>query len=214
MFTLRSAFKKICAVDNYFRGCNVAKGQLLLSHVVDAVQFVGDDIVLAKGKCVSQVKDDVVYDVELELSWSCPLKRELRISCGKCTCIAGVRGQCKHAVAVCLYINSYEEDSCTSRPQQWGKPSAKPRMQRSQHLSDVVLRKKSTAPDIKIVPRTTLMSYPEIDCPLKEVLELMQLSADEVTCREVLDTVVEQMASGEEASHQQYQSTPDSDKKG
>ncbi|KAH7970731.1 hypothetical protein HPB49_014807 [Dermacentor silvarum] len=128
--------------------------------------------------------------------------------------------------------------------------------------------KKSTAPDIKIVPRTTLMSYPEIDCPLKEVLELMQLSADEVTCREVLDTVVEQvskaaekdtlenllkqmshrpvyhllnvmedgttqqrdflvemksdhrekyqekMASGEEASHQQYQSTPDSDKKG
>lgn len=92
MFTHRSAFRKICAVDNYFRGCNVAKGQLLLSHVDDAVQSIGDDIVLAKGKCVSQVKDDAVYDVELELSWSCPLKRELRISWGKCTCIAGVRG--------------------------------------------------------------------------------------------------------------------------
>lgn len=38
------------------------------------------------------------------------------------------------------------------------------------------------------------MSYPEIDCPLKEVLELMQLSADELTCREVLDTVVEQVS--------------------
>lgn len=58
--------------------------------------------------------------------------------------------------------------------------------------------KKSTAPDIKIVPRTTLMSYPEIDCPLKEVLELMQLSADELTCREVLDTVVEQVSKAAE----------------
>ncbi|KAH6925978.1 hypothetical protein HPB50_012913 [Hyalomma asiaticum] len=42
------------------------------------------------------------------------------------------------------------------------------------------------------------MGYPGIDCPMKEVLELMELSADELVCREVLDTIVEQVSKAAE----------------
>lgn len=42
------------------------------------------------------------------------------------------------------------------------------------------------------------MGYPGIDCLMKEVLELMELGADELVCREMLDTIVEQASKAAE----------------
>ncbi|KAH6933461.1 hypothetical protein HPB50_015244 [Hyalomma asiaticum] len=58
--------RKIAAIEDFFRGSNLVKGQHLLSHVADAKQVIADDAVLVRAKCVSQMKDDAVYDVELE----------------------------------------------------------------------------------------------------------------------------------------------------
>ncbi|KAH8032813.1 hypothetical protein HPB51_002215 [Rhipicephalus microplus] len=66
IYTLLPVFDRIAAIENFFRGSNLVKGQRLLSHVADVKQIVADDAVLVRAKCVSQVKDDAVYVVESE----------------------------------------------------------------------------------------------------------------------------------------------------
>lgn len=39
---------------------------------------------------------------------------------GHCTCKAGVTGNCKHVAALVVYVNEFEEASCTNQQQKWG----------------------------------------------------------------------------------------------
>lgn len=67
-------------------------------------------------------------------------RHDFPIIAGKCSCKAGVKARCKHAAAVCETINTYDDKSCTSRPQEWGKPSAERRRQLPNALADLFPR--------------------------------------------------------------------------
>ncbi|XP_077512605.1 uncharacterized protein LOC144123697 [Amblyomma americanum] len=127
MIRLQCGFKKICQLDSFFRKANLIKGEKLLNHVYSVEQIIENNEARLKGKCVSQVSDSVVYDVCLELAWSCHEKQELLVREGRCTCKAEIAAKCKHAAAVCLYVDQHEVKSCTSEPQKWGKPKGNPK---------------------------------------------------------------------------------------
>lgn len=70
MYTLRCGFKKISESDAFFRSANIKKGHLLVAHVHYVEQIVQENTVFVKAKCVSQVNDNIVYDVEFEVTIS------------------------------------------------------------------------------------------------------------------------------------------------
>ncbi len=53
------------------------------------------------------------------------LGRDRSYADGHCTCKAGITGNCKHVTALVIYVNEFEETSCTNQQQQWGIPLVK-----------------------------------------------------------------------------------------
>ncbi|XP_077555432.1 uncharacterized protein LOC144169887 [Haemaphysalis longicornis] len=160
MYRLQCGFKKISHVEECFRGANTKKGKLLVKNVYDVEQVIDEEALTVKAKCVSQVSDHVVYDGNLELAWSDPEKRDVPVDRGKCSCKAGIKGKCKHAAAVCFYVNAHEDRSCTSQSQQWGKPTGKPRRDLSQDLMSLFSDPKPSNLDVKPASRSIILNYP------------------------------------------------------
>lgn len=84
MYRLQCGFRKISRLEEYFRGANTKKGKLLVKNVYDVEQVIDGAAFTVKARCVLQVSDHVVYNVELEASalyyhlW-CRLKSETAI---------------------------------------------------------------------------------------------------------------------------------------
>ncbi|XP_077504039.1 uncharacterized protein LOC144114285 [Amblyomma americanum] len=156
-------------------------------------QLIEDSDVCVQAKCVSQVSDHVyvTYDVHL-LTWSLHAKQELRIKDGRCTCNAGIAAQCKHAAAVCFYINRYEDTSCTSQLQQWGKPSMKPHRPRNQDLMAFFPSQESNSTNTKAASPSILLNYTDIISSMKEILSMGQMNAEKLVCQDVLNKIVDQ----------------------
>ncbi|KAG0430110.1 hypothetical protein HPB47_022990, partial [Ixodes persulcatus] len=70
------------------------KGEKLRQHVFSVEEIIDGSTNKVKAKCVSQVRQNVVYDITLQLSTS-----PRAISTASCTCRAGVEGRCKHCAA-------------------------------------------------------------------------------------------------------------------
>ncbi|KAG0425003.1 hypothetical protein HPB47_027811 [Ixodes persulcatus] len=101
--------------------------------------------------------------------WDNLCSRSRTVDSGRCSCKAGVTGCCKHAAAVCAFLNEATDETCTGRPQEWGKPSKKSKRDVKKTISDLfpglrneplarkVLEKKLRTPILE----TGLIALPE-----------------------------------------------------
>ncbi|KAK8766385.1 hypothetical protein V5799_006834 [Amblyomma americanum] len=94
---------------------------------------------------------------------------------------------------MCLYVNNYEEESCTSQPQEWGKPSDKPKRRLEQDVSDLFSCQDTSTPEGKPHDPNIIFSYPGIACSLRQILEIEKTSAVDMTCEEIVNEIVEQV---------------------
>ncbi|KAH8033960.1 hypothetical protein HPB51_018429 [Rhipicephalus microplus] len=100
------------------------------------------------------------------------------VASGTCSCEAGITSRCKHAAAVCAYVNEATDDTCTSRPQQWGKPSKKPKRDVNKTIADLfpagpLTCAKDTRPES---PTDVMACYEDLVCPLNSVLKAMKMT--------------------------------------
>lgn len=68
MIQLYCAFKKINKVEEFFPDGNLKRGNSLRNHVFASEQQLFLDGMLNQDKCVSQVKDDVVDDIDVNVN--------------------------------------------------------------------------------------------------------------------------------------------------
>ncbi|XP_064479639.1 uncharacterized protein LOC135392914 [Ornithodoros turicata] len=180
MLRLFCSFREVRGIDD-FSPANIKKGTL---HVFAVEERVHDDAVSLHAKCVSQVKDSVVYEITVRLD---SVSRTL--SEARCTCKAGIQGKCKHAAAVCIHINSAQDNFKT--PQAWGKPNQKP--QRDQEKTIPTLFPAGTlkcGAHVTAAHREIVGSFAIIECSFAEVLELMKKSETERECETLLREII------------------------
>ena len=121
--TIKGGFQAISVLEGHFRAASLEKGEkILLARHVAAVEEVRDE----RGKTVirAQVAHSASvrqkpYNVELELD------SDRCVSSGRCNCVAGITGNCKHAAAVFRYVNKERATGCTDNTQQWDAPPKK-----------------------------------------------------------------------------------------
>ncbi|KAH6946863.1 hypothetical protein HPB50_015652 [Hyalomma asiaticum] len=118
------------------------------------------------GKCAAQMKS-IDYDVRLEL-----YAHPRHIVSASCTCKAGCRGWCKHAVAVAVYLNKCEHTSRTDLPCAWLGPSSRPILDAKKKIKDLFPGRPLPAPQLKPSCATAVLAkFPDLQCPLRQVLE-------------------------------------------
>ncbi|CAN7978180.1 unnamed protein product [Ixodes persulcatus] len=208
----------------FFREANLKKGKQLMRHVFAVEEIIHAEEHQLNAKCVSQVQDNVVYDVRLKvnavlfrvvsfalgeyhgtkLTFRMQICGHTRsVVSGKCSCKAGVTGRCKHAAAVCTYVNHQTDETCTGRPQQWGKPSKKPKRDVKKCIADLfpagpLTCAKDTRPES---PSNVMACYEDLVCPLNSVLKAMKMTGVERETKLVVDSLVLMVSAGIEREH-------------
>ncbi len=121
--TICGGFEKIEAREGFFREATLAKGRdrVQSQHVgkVREVQDAQCQRVTIQGQCIPETsirKNE--YKIELDID---PSTREVKE--GKCTCVAGVSGQCKHGAALFHFVNNERTEGKTDSAQTWKEPS-------------------------------------------------------------------------------------------
>ena len=70
------------------------------------------------GKCTPQASiNKEPYSIEITID------NTRKVVGGRCNCVSGINGQCKHTAALITSVNLERTDSCTDTAQQWQKPS-------------------------------------------------------------------------------------------
>jgi hypothetical protein len=114
-------FQALTVDDEFFRGGNTAKGEALAKagHIL-AVQE--KQLGLCSEIVASVLPQTNVnqkpYKVVLSID-----KSSRRVIQGRCQCVAGIDGKCKHAAAVFYFINRERSAGCTDKEQLWQAPS-------------------------------------------------------------------------------------------
>lgn len=68
MLRLFCCFERVHGLEDFFSPASIKKGTLLVKHVFATEERLGDDGVSLHAKCVSQVKDSLVYDITIVVS--------------------------------------------------------------------------------------------------------------------------------------------------
>lgn len=99
------------------------------------------------------------------------LKENRTIADTKCNCKGGM-GYCKHAAAVCIYVNTENAYSKTDQPMIWNKPSAKQleKYQKGCKINSLFPNKSSPIIINKNVPQLSDLHMSNV-CPLTEIIE-------------------------------------------
>ncbi|KAH9379710.1 hypothetical protein HPB48_009117 [Haemaphysalis longicornis] len=182
----------------FFREATLKKGKLLVKHVFAVEKLIQADEHQLNAKCVSQVQDNVVYDVRLKI-----YAHTRSVASGTCSCKAGITGRCKHAAAVCADVNEATDETCTSRPQQWGKPSKKPKRDVNKTIGDLfpagpLTCAKDTRPES---PTDVMACYEDLVCPLNSVLKAMKMTEVEREAKIVVESLVSTVSANIEREH-------------
>ena len=75
---------------------------------------------LLPAKCIREMSLNATpYNVELVLN------ENRHVTGARCSCVAGITGQCKHTAALVFHVNNERSTGCTDVEQSWSKPSEK-----------------------------------------------------------------------------------------
>ena len=119
--TLQCGFEAIMIPDNYFRKDPLSKGKELVAHIFNVQEQESNSSIEIAGRCIRTTSlNEPPYVIYLLVD---PAMRLLQG--GHCNCTAGTDATCKHAAALCQFINSERQEACTDQSQKWSTPSAK-----------------------------------------------------------------------------------------
>ncbi len=128
--TIRGGFQEIKVTKGFFRETTLTKGKKILQagHVgavaqdetLGEVEEVRTDKIVIHGQVLHSVSvNQDPYRTEFELD------TDRNIVNARCSCQAGITGQCKHSAALYLFINEERTTGCTDEQQAWKTPSKK-----------------------------------------------------------------------------------------
>ncbi len=122
--TLLGGFQKIVFPDGQaaHRASLTSQGKDLLEagHLHSVQEERKGQNVTIRGLCIPETK---VRQSEYFIEFSLAANRAINDS--RCSCPAGISGECKHAAALFLYVNSERSEGSTDQEQKWKRPSRK-----------------------------------------------------------------------------------------
>ena len=116
---IRGGFDTITAT--HFRKETLKKGKDLVQHLfnVEEIRSNGKIEIQALIVRAASIKEKP-YTIQIEID---NISRTFLD--GRCTCIAGISANCKHAAALLHFINNERSQGCTDENQKWKAPSKK-----------------------------------------------------------------------------------------
>lgn len=170
-YAIYCGFTKLQGIHSFFRASNIEKGRKLLEskHVYNVKEVSEPDTTIT-GKCVAQTSRHS-YDISIRV------ESERTVPSATCGCKGGIGGQCKHAAAVALYVNSDPVQSCTDRPQACGRPSTKPTLDNELMISELFAEPKRAVrlTDTEPCHRSHILDhFPDNESPLVHILKYEQ----------------------------------------
>jgi hypothetical protein len=116
---IRGGFDTITAT--HFRKETMKKGKDLIQHLfnVEEIRSNGKIEIQASIVRAASIKEKP-YTIQIEIDNSSRTFLD-----GRCTCIAGISANCKHAAALLHFINNERSQGCTDENQKWKAPSKK-----------------------------------------------------------------------------------------
>ena len=116
---IRGGFDTITAT--HFRKETLKKGKDLIQHLfnIEEIRSNGKIEIQALVVRAASIKEKP-YTIQIEVD-----STSRSFLDGRCTCIAGISANCKHAAALLHFINNERSQGCTDEYQKWKAPSKK-----------------------------------------------------------------------------------------
>jgi hypothetical protein len=110
----------------------------------------------------------------------------------KCSCKAGIAGQCKHTAAAIISINTESSDSKTSARQEWGIPAAKKSYKKGTKIQQLFPGNRNKD-HIERPVTIVLESFADLDCPLVYALRAANVTEELHGVRETIRNLTERV---------------------
>ena len=144
---LRGGFESINIT--HFRKETLRKGEEIQDHLFNVEEIRSEVQVLIKAQILRTVSiREKPYSVEFVFDIS---RKYIN---GRCSCVAGITANCKHAAALYYYINNERTVGCTDESQKWRAPSKKMQEQYPKGETIEKIITGSTTPHCSFIPGT------------------------------------------------------------
>ncbi len=196
--TIQGGFPPIKFPEGHFRESTQKKGKNILEagHVGEVEEVRSGSITRIHGRVTHSVSvREAPYSLEFELD------KERSVVNARCSCQAGVTGNCKHSAALLLFINTERSTGCTDDQQAWNKPSKKLRLLYPK--GETVEKMYKLKPQPALSFKTDSASLNELaqqlsSCGLTKSSIYKSLTCDKHTVDDVDSTLEEQPALGQD----------------
>ncbi len=118
---LAGGFESINTEENFFNPANKIRGKQILAagHLSKVQEIRQRGKVTIQASCTPEMK---IRKGEYKVEFLVDFKTR-KVQEGRCSCLAGVTGKCKHSAAVYLFINAERSEGKTDETQAWHGPS-------------------------------------------------------------------------------------------